>query len=821
MIIGYVKGQDFTLRQPTIASGTIDYLSATFVFSNSDWNECDEIWVHFAQGDKVYDAEIINGKVGKDEHINLSDGEWEVYLHGNVNVNGEVVERITTEVRKLSVTKTGIIDGNPFPSVEASTSEKILAKANYAVEIAEGVREDFDNINTGGGLTPEQEAEIQANTAARHTHDNYWSLSDLHCEASEVEQGGNNPFPILPDYVGVDRPTFRSNYLRYDSDGAVINKVEKKEENGSKFFRMYFNKGILDTLFNVPPFVDIPVKEINEKTEIGLNGTGLELDLGVGTGGGNDDFSQFIEEVATGTNLYPPTTEGWTNSASLNSSGAITTNTKDNMFITPHISVEPNTQYAISNVFGWDEVSVTDYVKGRAYTADGTALAVMAFAKNTDGSYGLTTPEGASYIMLGGYKVGLSSNTKAPIETIIELFNAQFMLVKGTELPTTFEPFGDTAYKLKDVLLPSKSVNIENVADEAITVFAPLAGKTIVNFGDSIFGNQQPPNDISTFLAEKTGATVYNCGFGGCRMTPHETSWYDAFCMYNLADAITTRDFTKQDEAVASGNLSERYGKGLERLKGIDFSNTDIITIAYGTNDYKGYGASLDNADNPLDVTTFGGALRYSIEKLLTAYPNLKIFVLSIAYRFFTNDNNEYVDDSNNHANNYGKYIKDYNAKLKEVACEYNLPYVDDYNIGIGKFNRLQYFNATDGTHHNENGRRFIAEHLATALSIGGSVCDCGTDKVVIAESSAKINANTKYDFCEATELTITFAKADTTKLNEYMFSFTSGATPTVLTLPDTVKWANELTIEANKRYEVSIVDNIGLWCAVDYEVSE
>jgi hypothetical protein len=51
------------------------------------------------------------------------------------------------------------------------------------------------------------------------------------------------------------------------------------------------------------------------------------------------------------------------------------------------------------------------------------------------------------------------------------------------------------------------------------------------------------------------------------------------------------------------------------------------------------------------------------------------------------------------------------------------------------------------------------------------------------------------------------------------MFSFTSGATPTVLTLPASVQWANELTVEANKRYEISIVDNIGLWCAV--EVSE
>jgi hypothetical protein len=49
---------------------------------------------------------------------------------------------------------------------------------------------------------------------------------------------------------------------------------------------MYFDKGVLDTLSDVPLFVDIPVNAIAEKVEIGLNGTGLELDLGVGTGGG-------------------------------------------------------------------------------------------------------------------------------------------------------------------------------------------------------------------------------------------------------------------------------------------------------------------------------------------------------------------------------------------------------------------------------------------------------------------------------------------------------------------------------------------------------
>ena len=71
----------------------------------------------------------------------------------------------------------------------------------------------------------------------------------------------------------------------------------------------------------------------------------------------------------------------------------------------------------------------------------------------------------------------------------------------------------------------------------------------------------------------------------------------------------------------------------------------------------------------------------------------------------------------------------------------------------------------------------------------------------------------------ESETLTLEFAEGKADKVNEYSFTFTSGSTPTVLTLPSSVQWANELTVEANKRYEVSIVDNIGLWCAVEVNV--
>ena len=62
------------------------------------------------------------------------------------------------------------------------------------------------------------------------------------------------------------------------------------------------------------------------------------------------------------------------------------------------------------------------------------------------------------------------------------------------------------------------------------------------------------------------------------------------------------------------------------------------------------------------------------------------------------------------------------------------------------------------------------------------------------------------------TALNLTLGTAsDTTIVNYYMFQFTSGTTATTLTLPASVKWNSELIIEANKTYQVIILNN----CAV------
>ena len=254
-----------------------------------------------------------------------------------------------------------------------------------------------------------------------------------------------------------------------------------------------------------------------------------------------------------------------------------------------------------------------------------------------------------------------------------------------------------------------------------------LKEKVIVNFGDSIFGNYDYPNDISTEIAKITDATVHNCGFGGCRMAKHTIANFDAFSMKSLVSAIVSNDFSIQDAAIESGKTAATEGAGklpsyfedtLALLKSIDFTDVDIITIAYGTNDFTG-NIVIDDEANLYNTDCFAGALRYSIETLLNTYPHLKIFICSQIYRFWidTSNDNAFIDDSDTHTRNDGKMLTDFVEKTKEVAVEYHLPYIDNYySLGMNKFNRSIYFSKTDGTHPLLTGRRLIAEHIAINL---------------------------------------------------------------------------------------------------------
>ena len=80
------------------------------------------------------------------------------------------------------------------------------------------------------------------------------------------------------------------------------------------------------------------------------------------------------------------------------------------------------------------------------------------------------------------------------------------------------------------------------------------------------------------------------------------------------------------------------------------------------------------------------------------------------------------------------------------------------------------------------------------------------------SDTTFALTPNIHHVWGEVTSLTLTLATGESGIVNEYMFSFYSGSTPTTLTLPSTVKWVQPLTCQQDKYYEVSILNNLAAY---------
>lgn len=105
------------------------------------------------------------------------------------------------------------------------------------------------------------------------------------------------------------------------------------------------------------------------------------------------------------------------------------------------------------------------------------------------------------------------------------------------------------------------------------------------------------------------------------------------------------------------------------------------------------------------------------------------------------------------------------------------------------------------------NGVELSGNKTSADLGISADITqvDHGT-----SDTTFVLPPNQLHTWGEVTELNLLFSEGTSGRVNEYMFSFDSGATATVLTLPETVM--SDLVVEANRHYEVSIVNNYLTW---------
>lgn len=149
--------QSLTAEHLPLAAESVQYLTAKVVCETEDWTGR-EIKAMFGRGCTVHEVSVIDGEITAKQQLNLTAGDWRVWLVGNSARDGDVIPRITTNIAHIRVAPTGGTEGNPFPATPPTVEEQLRADMG---NLADLTTEDKSSLvaainevrQTGGGGT--------------------------------------------------------------------------------------------------------------------------------------------------------------------------------------------------------------------------------------------------------------------------------------------------------------------------------------------------------------------------------------------------------------------------------------------------------------------------------------------------------------------------------------------------------------------------------------------------------------------------------------------------------------------------------------------
>lgn len=141
-----VSQQTLNIGKSLIAANTYDFINVNGEFS-PEWKEAKK-WVHIYQLDPdgerrvtyscLMDAE---DNVTETAHLNLSAGEWFMWVHGVIYDGKTIRQRLTTDVKPFTVADTGAFwDSETMEPVTPSDADQIMGVANDAKKTADYVK---------------------------------------------------------------------------------------------------------------------------------------------------------------------------------------------------------------------------------------------------------------------------------------------------------------------------------------------------------------------------------------------------------------------------------------------------------------------------------------------------------------------------------------------------------------------------------------------------------------------------------------------------------------------------------------------------------
>ena len=172
--------QSLTAKYLPLAAESVQYLTAKVVYETDDWTGR-EIKAMFEQGRTVYEVPVTGGEITAKQQLNLTAGDWRVWLVGNSARDGDVIPRITTNVTHIVVAPTGGTEGSPFPVTPPTVEEQLRADmgnlADLTTEDKSSLVAAINEAAESGGaadavtytpqtLTEEQRAQARTNIGA-------------------------------------------------------------------------------------------------------------------------------------------------------------------------------------------------------------------------------------------------------------------------------------------------------------------------------------------------------------------------------------------------------------------------------------------------------------------------------------------------------------------------------------------------------------------------------------------------------------------------------------------------------------------------------
>ena len=299
---------------------------------------------------------------------------------------------------------------------------------------------------------------------------------------------------------------------------------------------------------------------------------------------------------------------------------------------------------------------------------------------------------------------GVITRIKPISDTEWGAFYADIEILDGeTNLYCSFNKYDEKT----DYLRAVKSISTDGESK-------PLEGKNIVCFGDSITEFSYQGKRVTDYLSELSGATVTNVAVGGTRLAQRtdnipsepnsEFTAYAAHDLTALISSVVSGDFSKLEYAAnwLKNNVKDDNTLMVERLKGVDWSSVNAVTILIGTNDYAG-GTQIGESGSE-SVRSIHGAINYVTKSILTKYPHLTVYWFTPVSRWMASTIDGRTDENwaGNKQNSIGKTLIDYCDAIIEECRAQGVPVCDTYRtIGWTKYNLGNYLLAdgSDGVH--------------------------------------------------------------------------------------------------------------------------